>query len=210
MGAMNGALAFDRTVLDWFVAQRAPWLSTVVEVVTVLGSSVFLIPLVLSVGVWYWRRHGTSRPFALLAPTYLGAYVLSQALKVIIGRPRPPVGVAIGHYSGYAFPSGHATQVAAVWLMLAAVVAAGMPSTRHKLWIWVAAVSTVVVVGITRLYLAAHWLSDVLGGWALGTLWFLAVLGVAQAISGRWEPPGARARIEACVPSRSTPTGSPS
>jgi membrane-associated phospholipid phosphatase len=209
MEGMIGALALDRTVLDWFVAHREPWLSKVFEVVTVLGSSVFLIPLVVSVGVWYRRRHGTSRPFALLAATYLGAYVMSQSLKAIIGRPRPPVGVAIGHYSDYAFPSGHATQVAAVWLMLAAVVAAGMPSSRHKMWVWVAATSTVVVVGFTRLYLAAHWLTDVLGGWAFGALWFLAVLGAAQAINGRREPPGARARIVACAPLPSTPTGSP-
>jgi len=78
----------------------------------------------------------------------------------------------------------------------AAVVAAGMPSSRHRLLIWAAATSTVAVVGITRLYLAAHWLTDVLGGWAFGTLWFLSVLSAA--------------RIGACAPSPSTPTGSPS
>lgn len=195
MEGMIGALGIDRTVLDWFVAHRAPWLSTIFEVVTVLGSSVFLIPLVVAVGVWYWRRHGTSRPFALLALAYVGAYVMSQALKAIIGRPRPPIGVAIGHYSTYAFPSGHATQVAAVWLMLAAVVAAGLASSRHRMWVWAAASSTVVVVGITRLYLAAHWLTDVLGGWVFGTVWFLSVLGAARIIS--------------CAPSPSTQTGSP-
>jgi membrane-associated phospholipid phosphatase len=196
MEAMIGALGIDRTVLDWFVAHREPWLSRVFEVVTVLGSSVFLIPLVVAAGVWYRRRQGTIRPFALLAVTYLGAYVMSQSLKVIIGRPRPPVGVAIGQYSSHAFPSGHATQVAAVWLMLAAVVTAGMPSSRQRLLIWAAATSTVAVVGITRLYLGAHWLTDVLGGWAFGTLWFLSVLSAA--------------RIGRCAPSPSTPTGSPS
>lgn len=199
----------DRAVLDWFVAQRVPWVSAVFEVVTVLGSSVFLIPLVLAVGIWYWRRHRTARPFALLAVTYVGANFMSQSLKVIIGRPRPPAGVAIGDYSGYAFPSGHATQVAAVWLMLAAVVAVGMPSARHRRGVWVAAISTVLVVGVTRLYLAAHWLTDVLGGWVFGTLWCLAVLGAAQAVSRRRGPPGARARIGACAPSPSTPIRSP-
>lgn len=195
MEAMIGALGIDRTVLDWFVAHREPWLSVVLEVVTVLGSSVFLIPLVVAVGVWYRRRHGTSRPFALLAVAYLGAYASSQMLKAIIGRPRPPIGVAIGDYSNYAFPSGHATQAAAVWLMLAVVLAARVPSHRQRAWVWVAAISTVVVVGITRLYLAAHWLTDVVGGWAFGTLWFLAVL--------------AAARIAACAPSPSAPTASP-
>ncbi len=207
---MIGALAIDQTVLDWFVEQREPWFNTVMQVVTVLGGSVLLIPLVVVVGAWYWRRHGSARPFTLLAVSYGGAYVVSQSLKVIIGRPRPPVGVAIGDYSSYAFPSGHATQAAAVWLMLAAVVlAAGVPSSRHRVWIWAAAVFTVAVVGVTRLYLGVHWLTDVLGGWAFGSLWFLLVLGTSKAIGGRREPPMARARIGACTPSPSTPTGSP-
>jgi membrane-associated phospholipid phosphatase len=205
---MIGALAIDQAVLDWFVEQRESWLSTLMQVVTVLGSSVLLIPLVVVVGVWYWRRHGTARPFTLLAVTYGGAYVVSQSLKVIVGRPRPPVGVALADYSGYAFPSGHATQAAAVWLMLAFVLAAGM-SSRHRVWVWIVAVTTVAAVGVTRLSLAAHWLTDVLGGWAFGSLWFLFVLGGSRAICGGREPPVARARIGACAPSPSTPTRSP-
>jgi membrane-associated phospholipid phosphatase len=179
----------DHTVLDWFVEHREPWLDMVMQVVTTLGSSAFLIPLVVAVGVWYWRRRGTFRPFTLLAGTYGGAYVMSQSLKMLVGRPRPPVAVAIGHYSGYAFPSGHATQAAAVWLMLAVVLTAGRSSSRHKVWVWAAATSTVVVVGITRLYLAAHWLTDVLGGWIFGSLWFLCVLAAFRA-SARSGGPG--------------------
>ena len=199
----------DRTVLDWFVEHREPWLSTVMQVVTVLGSSVLLIPLVIAVGAWYWHRHSTSRPFTLLAVTYGGSHIVSQSIKALVGRPRPPAALIIGDYSGYAFPSGHATQAAAVYLMLAVVLATGMPPSRHKAWVWVAATSTVGVVGITRLYLAAHWLTDVLGGWAFGSLWCLVVLTASQAITGRRDPPEARARIEACAPSPSTPTGSP-
>ena len=195
---MLAGVGIDQSVLDWFVAHRVSWLSPVIEVVTVLGSSVFLIPFVVAVGVWSRRRCGTSRPFVLLGVAYGGAYAVSQALKVLVGRPRPPAGVAIGHYSGYAFPSGHATQAAAVWLMVAFVVAAAAPSSRQRMWIWIAAVSTVVVVGITRLYLAAHWLTDVVGGWVFGALWFGSILAV-----------GVRGRIGACAPSASTPTGSP-
>jgi membrane-associated phospholipid phosphatase len=206
---MIGEVGIDQTVLDWFVEQREPWLNTVMQVVTVLGSSVLLIPLVVVVGAWFWYRHGTARPFTLLAVSYGGAYVVSQSLKVIIGRPRPPSGVAIGDYSSYAFPSGHATQAAALWLMLAVVLAAGGPSSRHRVWVWSVAVFTVAVVGVTRLYLGVHWLTDVLGGWAFGSLWFLFVLGASKAISGGREPPEARARIGACAPSPSTPTRSP-
>ncbi len=199
---------FDRAVLDWFVGHREPWLDTVMQVVTLLGGSALLIPLVVAVGAWYWRRLGTSRPFTLLAVAYGGSHVLSQSIKALVGRPRPPAELIVGDYSGFAFPSGHATQAAAVWLMLAVVLAAGLPS-RQRAWVWVAATSTVGVVGITRLYLAAHWLTDVFGGWALGSLWSLVVLAASQAVRGRRDLPEARARIEACDPSPSTRTASP-
>jgi undecaprenyl-diphosphatase len=199
--------ALDRNVLDWFVEHREPWLTAIMQVLTVLGSSVLLIPLVLAVGAWYWRRHGAPRPFTLLAVTYGGSYLLSQTIKWLVGRPRPPAAVALGDFSTYtAFPSGHATQAAAVYLMLAVVLAAGTPRWRHKLSVWAAAVLTLIVVGITRLYLAAHWLTDVLGGWVLGSLWFLFVLAASQAVTGRRVPPDRRGRIGACDRSTPAPT----
>lgn len=198
------AVGLDRAVLDWFVEHREPWLDAITQIVTVLGSSVLLIPLVVAVGGWYWRRHGTARPFALLAVTYGGAYLVSQSIKVLVGRPRPPTGVALGHFSSYAFPSGHATQAAAVYLMLAVVLAAGTTRWRQKVSIWTVAVVIVTVVGITRLYLAAHWLTDVLGGWAFGSLWCLVVVVVGrEKIGGRAPPrphPGRDRRSGAASP----------
>ena len=59
------------------------------------------------------------------------------------------------------------------------------PRWRRKVSAGAGAVFLVTVVGITRLYLGAHWLTDVLGGWALGALWFLLVLAASQATTGR-------------------------
>jgi len=98
MEAMIVAEGVNRAVLDWFVEHREPWLDAIMQT-PVLGSSVLLIPLiplVVAVSGWYWRRHGTARPFGLLAATYGGAYLVSQPIKVLVGRPRPPADVAIG------------------------------------------------------------------------------------------------------------------
>ena len=184
--AGDGAIRFDGPVLHWFVDHREPWLNTTMQVVTTLGSSAVLIPLVLALGAWFWRRHHTLRPFTLLALAYGGSYVLSQSIKVLVGRPRPPAGLVLGHYSSYAFPSGHSTEAAAVYGMLAVVLAAATPRWPRKVACWTAAILIVTLVGITRLYLAAHWLTDVLGGWSFGTLWFLLVLAAAQAVTG-WQ-----------------------
>jgi membrane-associated phospholipid phosphatase len=170
--------AVDRSVLEWFVGHREPWLTPAVQVVTVLGSSAFLIPLVLAGGLLERRRHGSHRALALLAAAYGGGYVLSQGIKAIVARPRPPAGLALGNFSGYAFPSGHATQAAAVYGMLAVVLVSGVLTRRRPVAVWATTVMTVTVVGVTRLYLAAHWLTDVLAGWAVGASWVLLVLAV--------------------------------
>lgn len=205
---MIGAEGLDQSVLDWFVEHREPWLDPVMQVMTTLGGSAFLIPLVLAVGAWSWRRHGTGRPLTLLAAAYMSSWFVSQSIKVLVGRARPPVSVALGDWSGYAFPSGHATEAAAVWGMLAVVLVAGAPRAQRNKAIG-AAVTVVVMVGITRLYLAAHWLTDVLAGWCFGGLCLAGVLAASRAISGPRGRPGRRGRIEECAPSPSTPTGSP-
>jgi len=180
----HGSIRFDRPVLEWFARHREPWLTTAARIVTGLGSSVVLIPLVLAVGGWYRHRRHTTRALTLLGATYGGAYLLAQAIKTLVARPRPPAALAAGHFPGYAFPSGHATQSAAVFCMLATVAASTTPRWRRKVAVWAAAILIATIVGITRLYLGAHWLTDVLGGSALGTLWFLLVLATSRAIAG--------------------------
>jgi undecaprenyl-diphosphatase len=102
----------------------------------------------------------------------VGALVLYNAMKVALARPRPPLGVRLMHVGGFAFPSGHATASAAVYAMLAIVL------TRRGLGQvapFVAATIIVAIVGASRIYLGVHWLTDVLGGWALGLAWTSAV-----------------------------------
>jgi len=181
----DGSIRFDRPVLRWFAGHREGWLTTALRVVTVSGGSAALIPLVLGVGGWYWRRHRTARPLALLSAAYAGSHLLSESLKALVARPRPPAGLATGHFPGASFPSGHATQAAAVYGMLAIVLAARTTRWRRRITAWAGAVSITTVVGITRLYLGAHWFTDVLGGWILGSLWLLLVAAASQAIAGR-------------------------
>ena len=147
------------------------------RIVTTLGSSAVLIPLVLIIGLWYRWRHHRPRPLALLGGAYGGSFLLSQAVKALTHRARPPAGLAVGHFGGYAFPSGHATEAAAVYGVLAFVVATGASPRRVRVAVWAGTVLLVTLIGITRLYLAAHWLTDVLAGWALGSAWALLIAG---------------------------------
>ncbi|WTG04155.1 phosphatase PAP2 family protein [Streptomyces sp. NBC_01590] len=130
------------------------------------------------VALW-WRRERLLAVW-VAATSMLGSLV-QQGLKSAVGRERPqwPDPVDSAHYA--AFPSGHAmtaTVSCALLLWLLRRYGAGP-------WLWrtalVVACVSVVGVGLTRLYLGVHWLSDVLGGWLLGVaLAAFAIAGFAR------------------------------
>lgn len=171
----------DRPVLAFFIAHREPWLTTVAYLVTSLGSSAVLVPLLGLVGVVCRWRAKTWRPGALLAGGYGGAVILYGLVKVVVRRPRPSVDL-LRHFSGFSFPSGHATQAMVAWGLLAALASRAAASWSQKVAIWASGLLVTFVVGVSRVYLGAHWPSDVIGGWILGALWLSALLTLARTV----------------------------
>ena len=167
----------DPHVTAWVIAHRTGWLTSALSVFTWLGSTAVIVPAGLAVGLYFFFRRRTWRPLALLAAAVAGAIGLYGIVKPVVGRPRPPAAIWIGHYTGAAFPSGHATQSAAFYAMLAIVLGAGL-SVRRRAILWSAAALVVLIVGASRIYLAAHWLTDVLAGYALGASWVAIVVAV--------------------------------
>jgi membrane-associated phospholipid phosphatase len=177
----EGAL-LDGPVQRFFLAHREAWLTPLMRGATNLGNAAVLIGLILLIGlIWWWRRR-TWRPLWLLAGAYLGAWVLSDTVKDLTHRARPPAAQAIGHWTGYAFPSGHTAKATALYGMLAALLAAATPHWGRKVVLWTAAALVAGLVGLSRLYLGAHWLTDVLGALALGAAWLFALLTAARTV----------------------------
>jgi len=171
------AARVDPDVLRWVLAHRTGWLTSFMKVVTWLGSTAVIVPLlVISATILILRRQDWRRS-ALLALALGGAIGLYDIVKAAVGRVRPPTSVWIGHYTGGAFPSGHATQSIAFYGMLA-IVASARASGHARALLWASAVLIVLLVGASRIYLGAHWMSDVLGGWSLGVAWLSVLLGV--------------------------------
>jgi membrane protein DedA with SNARE-associated domain/membrane-associated phospholipid phosphatase len=180
--AGDEGVLLDGPVQRFFLAHREPWLNTVTRGVTDLGNAALLAGLALAFGLaWWWRRR-TWRPLGLLACSYLGAWVLSEIIQDLTRRTGPPAAQAVGHWTGYAFPSGHTTRATAVFGMLAALLAAATPRWGRKVTLWTAAAMLAGVVGVSRLYLGAEWLTDVLGGLALGAAWLFLLLTAARSV----------------------------
>lgn len=141
-----------------------------------------LLALAVLAGFTLARRDAT--PAALLVPGMAGAVLLTTVGKGYVGRIRPPVELALPPLQDSpAFPSGHtlnATVFMALTVYLVIITwnrATGDPVRRR--WLAVVAVAAAlyaVVMGLSRVYLGAHWLSDVMAGWAVGLAWALAVV----------------------------------
>ena len=193
--ASDGSTAFDSEITRWFVDHRTPTWTDAMRIVTWLGSSAVIIPLaiVVVVALLIGRRPWLAFFVALAVG---GASLLSALAKHAIGRDRPPVDIQLQHPHGSAFPSGHATQVAATYFALAVVVTVLTKSRALRAVTWTAATLIVLLVGVSRVYLGVHWATDVLGGWLLGSVWVtglaaaLAPLDTSQRSSGLGSPSG--------------------
>ena len=185
--AHEESIRLDPQVERWVLAHRAGALTAVMKTATWLGSTLVLVPVIAVVGGWFlWRRRDW-RPGAKLAAVLAAVVLAYDIAKPAVGRPRPPVSDRIGGFvfSGWAFPSGHAAQAMAVWGLLALLLVAGRPLLQRVAGVVVAAL-IVAAVGASRVYLGAHWFTDVLGGFALGGL----VLSIALAVLLKWEQTG--------------------
>lgn len=161
---------------EWIVERRVDSLTEVAWFVTRLGDSITLVALAVLVGLaWRWRR-GDWAGLAVLLGAYCGALVIYSGVKRIVARARPPIEVALGEAPGLSFPSGHTTGSAAVYVALALLVLMLTRQRRRRAAILGGTGLLVVAIGLSRVYLGVHWMSDVLAGLAAGVAWALVVV----------------------------------
>ena len=174
----------DASVQAFFQSHREAWVTALLGATARLGGAGLLVPLTLLTGLSWRLRGGRWRPLVVLLAAVGGAELLARLVKQLVERPRPPVAEAAIHAAGFAFPSAHAAAATAVFGALAALVVARTDSWTRVVVAWTAAGLVVVVVGFSQVYLGANWLSDVLGGVALGGLWLLVLLTAVRALTG--------------------------
>jgi membrane-associated phospholipid phosphatase len=185
LGHTGLTLTLDPWLADAIATHRVGWLAMVFSILTWLGSAFFLVPLGGAVVAWLWMSQHRLRPAILLAVAIAGAAGLYDILKPLVRRLRPEAALQYGGPDeGWAFPSGHATQSASFYAMLAVVLSA-YAWPRRRMFLAVAATAIVLVIAASRLYLGVHWLTDVVGGLALGLTWFAIVMVAAGLIDRR-------------------------
>jgi undecaprenyl-diphosphatase len=166
--------------LNTVVSRHEPVAATL-RALSELGNRLLMAGLVGVVAAALLIRR--ERRLALyLTATGVGALLLDPSLKALVGRLRPVVDVPVSSAPGASFPSGHALgTIVAYGAVLLVLLPALRPARRR---IAVASWATLVVlVGLTRIALGVHYISDVLGGWLLGLAW----LGVTAHAFRLWQ-----------------------
>jgi undecaprenyl-diphosphatase len=162
------------------------WLRIAAGDATALGSVTILTLIVLgTAGLFLVLRK--RREAVWLVATAAGGTAISQVLKQVFNRERPPLFMHAVEVMNPSFPSGHAMLSAVIYLTLGALVARFARTRRVKAYAMAWAVMLSVLVGCSRVYLGVHWPTDVLAGWCLGALWAIAVWLLAWVLERRWK-----------------------
>lgn len=176
-GVLEDVVSHDPlVVVDSYVYQllqsiRSPWLDTLMIAVTELGDPQVLLAVILVALLWFVAHRLWLTAGYWLAAIGL-AELLEKLLKLTLHRPRP--GVLYEGIEQFSFPSGHATMNAVVYGMLAFLLCRDAQG-RLRTAVILATSLLVTLIALSRLYLGAHWMSDVVGGLAFGTAWVAAL-----------------------------------
>jgi undecaprenyl-diphosphatase len=153
------------------VAAHRPWLATTLKLISWLGKPLLLgIAIALSAAYVFWR--GRRRLALYLAVTAIGGGLVDTAVKLLVNRPRPDAHAALVHALGKSFPSGHAMSSTVTYGALLLVFLPALPR-RGKIAAFVATVVLLLVIGMSRLMLGVHFISDVVAGYILGLAWLI-------------------------------------
>ncbi|HEX6781586.1 MAG TPA: phosphatase PAP2 family protein [Solirubrobacterales bacterium] len=179
----------DSSVAEWGDRHASAWSHDALTLVTQLGETWLVVLVAIVVAAVEIARTRNRWVALFLLAVILGDKLLTEAIKQLVDRARPEI-EAVAATLGPSFPSGHTSTAAASWAAFALV--AGRWWGRRA-WPALAgtAVGIAVAVAASRVFLDVHWLTDVLGGLALGWAWFAAC---AIAFGGRLLSFGASAQ----------------
>jgi len=171
----NALASLDSAVFRWFAGLRLEDGKGVFLAITRLGNTTCLVVVVscVSLSLIVWRRNFEAALFG----GGIGLAALSMvAIKWLIDRPRP-ASPAVSVLDGNpAFPSGHVAVGSVVYILLAYLITRELRSRVPRLMLLGFGIVVALLLAWTRLYFGVHWMSDVLGGFALASFWLTVLV----------------------------------
>ncbi|WP_404381578.1 phosphatase PAP2 family protein [Knoellia locipacati] len=173
----DGISVIDQPVLEAAVAARTPLRSEIATDFTDIGGPVVMpiITVVVAVGLALaWRRW---TPVILMGIASLGSLAMTVTGKQLTARARPPESLAVPPFETSAsFPSGHTLNATVVLGLTAYLLVIWLNGKRWRAVVLLVLGLLVLGMGLSRVFLGHHWLTDVVAGWAVGLGWLASVV----------------------------------
>jgi undecaprenyl-diphosphatase len=187
---IHGVLELDERVLHWFEAHRSDGATALLMLVSRIHAPAPILAATGVLAAWLWHERDRNW-LGALAWAVPGGMLVNTALKLLFHRARPVLEHPLLALHSYSFPSGHVVAATLFYGMLCAIVLSRTRSRSVRWSVCVASGCMVALVAISRMYLGAHFLSDVLAAFSEAIVWLALVLAVTRA---RFADSGARHR----------------
>jgi membrane-associated phospholipid phosphatase len=173
---MEFLATLDADALTWFGEHHAEWLTPIMFGLTRMGDAAVLL-VMAAAGAAAFAAAGYRMTGLLFLAGALACLGTEYALKQVVQRERPNVAWRLSRgQSTWSFPSGHSANSMAVYGSAALLLARRRRLRWQRALLAATGILLCICIGISRLYLGAHYLSDVLGGWTVGLTSALIVL----------------------------------
>lgn len=180
---------FDLRISHELQEMKNPVLALVMQYVSVLGETWIAFVLIGTGSVFFVLTHQFLKAGFVLGTA--SNFVLTSVLKVLVARPRPPdfslnPADMFPLVNQYSFPSGHVLFFV-VFFGFIAFLAWFVQDSRVRILVIAACGLLILLIGPSRVYLGAHWASDVLGSYIIGALWLVVLIfGYRLALNCRY------------------------
>lgn len=173
----DGIAVLDQPALNAALRLRTTALTDVAARFTELGGVVGMTLIATIAAVTLSLRRRSLEPVLVAAVTAVGSVGLTVVGKTVVARSRPPIVDAVPPFeSSFSFPSGHSLNSMALVGVVTYLALRQLARWWSRLLVVVAGSLFVVAMGLSRVYLAHHWLTDVLGAWMIALAWLTVVV----------------------------------
>lgn len=173
----DGLSGLDQPVLEASLSMRSPGLDAAITQFTDVGgtSGMPILAVSLTIILALWLRSWT--PVWLMSIAVAGSLTLTVLGKDLVGRLRPPFALAVPPVeSSPSFPSGHTLNATVVTSIVLYLALTHLRSYAARAAVLVLGVAFAGAMGLSRVFLGHHWISDVAAGWAIGIAWAAVVV----------------------------------
>ena len=160
----------DESFTSTLTQFRSPGLTIIAIDLTALGSATILALLTFSAVLFQLMRKNYF-DFSFLMISALGSGGFTYLLKAYFERSRPDQSMRLVNAGGFSYPSGHSLASSAIYLALAIVISRKLKTSKESGILFLLGMGLISIIGLSRIYLGVHYLSDVVAGIMIGIAW---------------------------------------